>query len=375
MNILYEDSIPKAREYFAALGNTTAFATGHCSQQSLADADVLLVRSTTTVNSALLQHAPRLRWVGTATAGSDHLDKAALAERGIVWHSAAGCNAVAVAEYVISILLCAQEENRLDLMQARVGIVGAGHVGTALSRHLDALGINYLLYDPPLEQQGDPRSWASWSDILACDVITLHAPLIEQGRYPTRHLIDQSVLAQLRAPQILVNACRGEVVDQSALLQRLQHADAPTVVLDVFDNEPLIDTRLLPLLWLATPHIAGHTLEGKLRGTQQLYEQLCAWCKQPANVELTHFLEQPQAKRLSALSSLQEISALLLSVYDIRLDDRQLRQHMAQSTSFAPLRKHYGPRREYSAYPLHLSHNASREWTVRVSCLGFRIEQ
>ena len=373
MNILYEESIPEAQAYFSSLGYAVAFSTGQHQTAALSDAEVLLVRSTTQVNAALLDAAPHLRWVGTATAGSDHLDKQALSERGIEWVSAAGCNAVAVAEYVVSVLLCAHLERGLDLTQARIGIVGAGQVGSALSRHLDALGVQYLLYDPPLQEQSDPRKWASWADILACDVITLHVPLVEEGDHPTRRLIDDEVLSQLRAPQLLINACRGEVVDQHALMRRLSQPNAPSVVLDVFDNEPFIDAQLLPLLWLATPHIAGHTIEGKLRGTQQLYNSLCAWRNQPATKQLEQFLPLIDPIALPSMSCLDELSTLLLSIYDIRLDDRQLRLHMAQSASFAPLRKHYRVRRELSAHRLTLANGASPEWMKTLSRLGFRL--
>ena len=373
MNILYEDSIPEGQAYFSTLGNAIAFSTGQHQTAPLADAEVLLVRSTTHVNAALLDAAPHLRWVGTATAGNDHLDKQALSERGITWYSAAGCNAVAVAEYVVSVLMCAHLDKGLDLTQARVGIVGAGQVGSALSRHLDALGVQYLLYDPPLQEQLDPRDWASWEDILGCDVITLHVPLVEQGRYPTRHLINNDVLSRLEAPQLLINACRGEVVDQHALLRRLSQANAPRVVLDVFDNEPFIDTLLLPLLWLATPHIAGHTIEGKLRGTQLLYDSLCAWRNQPATKVLQTFLPPVAPIALPTVSCLDELSALLLSIYDIRLDDRQLRLHMAQSATFAPLRKHYHVRREFSAHRLVLANAASPEWMKTLCRLGFQL--
>ena len=275
MKIRYENSLPLAAEYFGTIGAASGYDVGTLTPEQLVDVDVLAVRSTTRVTPELLACANRLTLVGTATAGINHLDTRYLDAQGIYWMSAAGCNAQAVAEYVLSVLCNAHLAGITDLKRARVGIVGAGHVGSALSRLLDTLGIDYVLFDPPLAEQGDERIFTDWQTILNCDVITLHVPFVPEGDYPTDKMIDAEVLNHLSAAQLLINACRGEVIDEVALKQRLMAGNGPTVVLDVFANEPDIDTDLLQYLWLATPHIAGHSLEGKYSGTQMVYEAIC----------------------------------------------------------------------------------------------------
>lgn len=356
MKICYEKSLPLAQDYFAALGDAQGYDVGTLTPEQLVDVDVLAVRSTTRVTPELLNCANRLTLVGTATAGTNHLDTRYLDAQGIYWMSAAGCNAQAVAEYVLSVLCNAHVEKITDLATARIGIVGAGHVGTALSRLLDAFGINYLLYDPPLQAQGDPRSFCDWQAILNCDVITLHVPYVKDGEHPTGHMINGQVLAQLSEKQLLINACRGEVVDENALKARLQAGNAPTVVLDVFANEPAIDEGLLDYIWLATPHIAGHSIEGKLSGTQLVYEAICDLAGQTPDKSLSDFLpERPNLHVALELCSDQSDNlataiALVLSVYDVKEDDKNFRQGLAGPLSFSAMRKDYRIRRELAGH-------------------------
>lgn len=355
MKIRFENSMPLAADYLNAFGSAEGFESGTLTPEDLVDVDVLAVRSTTKVNADLLNCANRLALVATATAGYNHIDTQYLQQQGIYWTSAAGCNAQAVAEYVLSVLANAHLSNKLDLRTATVGIVGAGHVGTALSGLLDALSVRYKLYDPPLQEAGDTRTFADWQSIIACDVITLHVPLITGEYFPTEHMIDAAVLAQLNEQQLLINACRGEVIDEAALKKRLLSENAPTVVLDVFNNEPGIDQTLLPLIWLATPHIAGHSIEGKLLGTQRVYEAVCELQGSTPELTLDDFIAPPDAVELPALDSSPE-SALslvlkaILSVYDISEDDRHFRQGLADQVAFTFMRKHYRVRRELAGH-------------------------
>ena len=173
MKIFYEQSMPYAADFFQDWGQCEAFNGKTLTAEQLTDADLLFVRSTTQVNQGLLSKAQKLKFVATATAGTDHLDTEYLTQRGIGWASAAGCNAVAVAEYVLSALFVMAERLNWCLTDKKVGIVGAGHVGTALSQKLTALNINYLLCDPPLAEQGDSRDFVSLDEVMGCDVIQL----------------------------------------------------------------------------------------------------------------------------------------------------------------------------------------------------------
>ena len=380
MKILYENSLPLAAEYFGSLGEASGYDVGTLTPEQLVDIDALAVRSTTRVTPELLNCANRLTLVGTATAGINHLDTRYLDAQGIYWMSAAGCNAQAVAEYVLSVLCNAHQKDIIDLKCARVGIVGAGQVGSALSRLLDTLGINYVLYDPPLAELGDPRPFTDWQTIMACDVITLHVPFVPEGAYPTDKMINAEVLAGLSAKQLLINACRGEVIDEEALKQRLMAGDAPTVVLDVFANEPGIDEDLLQYLWLATPHIAGHSLEGKYSGTQMVYEAICELAGQTPEKSLDDFLpERPNLHVDLELCSdqgdnLAPAIALVLSVYDVTEDNNNFRQGLAGPTSFTAMRKQYRVRRELAGHQVEFSRQPDSAIATQLAKLGFNLK-
>ncbi|MCC2616769.1 4-phosphoerythronate dehydrogenase [Aestuariibacter halophilus] len=353
MRILYEDTMPFADALFPKLGDCQVFNHQTITAQDVADADVLLVRSTTRVNEALLHQAKHLQYVATATAGTNHMDINYLQERGIPWGSAAGCNAVAVAEYVISVLLVMAQRQQWDLSSRSVGIIGAGHVGTALSSKLDALGIQYRLCDPPLQAAGDPRPFCHLDAALDCDIVTLHVPLVTAGPHPTEHLIDGQRLRAMGPEQLLINACRGEVMDNAAALACKQRGDGPLLVMDVWENEPDILWPLVQHTELATAHIAGHTLEGKARGTTLLYQQLAQRLGRPVEDPLSTLLPVAQPQKLeleSALQGMQAITALVHAVYDVRQDDRAFRTQVQCAEDFIYSRKHYAIRREFSAH-------------------------
>ena len=392
MKILLEDTIPFGKEYLGDLGQVTLYAWQTLQPEMLADIDILAVRSTTKVSPELLKHARALQYVTTATAGTNHIDGCFLDSLGIKHNSAAGCNAIAVAEYVLSVLLHGHDQQKIDLTQATVGIVGAGNVGSALSLRLTALGIKHVLCDPPLEKAGDPREFVSLAEINQCDVISLHVPFVKDGEHPTHNLISDKFLATLTHSQLLVNACRGEVVDENALLNRLKQPDSPEVVLDVFDNEPAINTALFDHLWLVSPHIAGHSVEGKVRGTQIIYEQICDVVGTIPHRQLSDFLS-PVAPIRVALNfpksdqlQFDDLLMIFNQVYDVIQDDK-LTRHALKSTSsainlseeevakrFASLRKEYRARRECSAYTLQLTQHTSIPIQAQLKALGFSIE-
>jgi len=276
MKIYFDENMPFAQEFFTEFGDLVPFSGRELNAEQVADADVLLVRSITKVNQALLKDNNRLKFVGTATIGVDHIDQNYLNERNINFSSAPGCNAISVAEYVISSLVVLAERYLIDLFSLTVGIVGAGNTGTRLSEKLTALGIKHVLCDPLLaEQSHDDREFVSLETALACDVISLHVPKTMTGDYATFHLLNEMRLSQLSENQILINACRGEVIDNQALLKLKQQGHGVKLVLDVWENEPNILHELIPFCEITTAHIAGYSLEGKARGTEMLYQALC----------------------------------------------------------------------------------------------------
>ncbi|MDP5131313.1 MAG: 4-phosphoerythronate dehydrogenase [Paraglaciecola sp.] len=351
MKIYFEDSMPYGSEFFAELGECQVFSHKTIDADMIADADVLLVRSTTKVNETLLAKASKLKFVATATAGTDHVDIPYLMQRGIHFQSAGGCNAVAVAEYVLSALCVMGKKLGWHLGDKTIGIVGAGHVGSALQKKLDTLGITYYLCDPPLQEAGDPRQFVDMQRIMHCDIITLHVPFISEGKHPTEHLFDVARLSELTEQQVLINACRGEVIDNGAVLSLFESGKRLNLVLDVWENEPDINLALVPYVALATAHIAGHTIEGKARGTEMLYQGLCDFYHLPKSKTLSDYLPrvETQLNINPSLDVQQNIENLILEVYNIADDSKHFKDNMHNAEQFRYIRKHYPIRREFSA--------------------------
>ena len=351
MKILVDENMPYAVELFSRLGNVQAVPGRPIPQDALNDADALMVRSVTKVNEALLAGKP-VRFVGTATAGTDHVDDAWLQQQGIGFSAAPGCNAIAVVEFVFSSLLILAQRDGFQLRDKTVGIVGVGNVGSRLNARLRALGIRTLLCDPPRADRGDEETFSSLDQLVAeADILTFHTPLNMSGPYSTHHLVDADLLARLPADRILINACRGEVVDNAALLDALNGPKKLTAVLDVWEPEPDLSLALLDKVAIGTAHIAGYSLEGKARGTTQVFEACSQFIGQPQKVPLEELLPAPEFPVVSFSGELNEARLLRLIhlVYDVRRDDAPLRRVAGKAGEFDKLRKFYEERREWSS--------------------------
>ncbi len=361
MKIFYDENMPFAAEFFADLGILTPFAGRSLSASEVSDADVLLVRSITKVNENLLQDNTQLSFVGTATIGVDHIDQYYLAHRNINFNSAPGCNAVSVAEYVLSALVILAERYLLSLPGLTVGIIGAGNTGSRLSEKLTALNISHVLCDPLLaESSTDERSFVSLDQALDCDVISLHVPLTRSGQHPTYHLLDAERLSQLSESQILINACRGEVIDNHALLKMKQAGHPVKLVMDVWEAEPNILMPLIEYCEITTAHIAGYSLEGKARGTEMLYRALCQQFNISPNKHLSDFLPIPTIDYVEIKQEFDEIllNQMVKMVYDVRRDDAIFRQQI-KTQGFDHIRKTYPTRREFSSVTVGLNNALS----------------
>ncbi|MBN7122958.1 4-phosphoerythronate dehydrogenase [Erwinia billingiae] len=351
MKILVDENMPYARELFSRTGTVVAVPGRPVPQAELDDADGLMVRSVTKVNAELLSGKP-VKFVGTATAGTDHIDEAFLQEQGIAFSAAPGCNAIAVVEYVFSSLLLLAERDGFLLKDRTVGIVGVGNVGGRLQARLEALGIKTLLCDPPRADRGDDGEFLPLSTLVAdADILTFHTPLYKQGEYKTLHLADEALLKALKPGTILINACRGPVVDNAALLKVLEQRDDLSVILDVWEPEPELSLPLLAKVDIATAHIAGYTLEGKARGTTQVFEAWTAFLGEPQQVALDTLLPAPEFGQITLHGELDQptLKRLVHLVYDVRRDDAPLRAVAAIPGEFDRLRKNYLERREWSS--------------------------
>ena len=351
MKILVDENMPYARDLFSRLGEVKAVPGRPIPVAELADADALMVRSVTKVNGGLLQ-GTGIKFVGTATAGTDHVDEAFLQQAGIAFSAAPGCNAVAVVEYVFSSLLMLAERDGFALQDRTVGIVGVGNVGGRLQARLEAFGVRTLLCDPPRADRGDDGDFRSLDELVReADVLTFHTPLFKDGPYKTLHLADDALLSRLKPGTILINACRGPVVDNAALLQHLQAGQALSVVLDVWEPEPDLNVDLLNLVDIGTAHIAGYTLEGKARGTTQVFEAFSDFLGKRQQVALDTLLPAPEFGRITLHGPLDQstLKRLVHLVYDVRRDDALLRKVAGTPGEFDKLRKNYLERREWSS--------------------------
>ncbi len=369
MKILADQNMPLVEQYFADFGEVTRFDGRNLTPDALIDVDVLLTRSVTKVNSDLLAHANKLSFVGTATIGVDHIDTQLLNDKGIAFSSAPGCNAVAVAEYVISSLFALSQENAAPLSGQTIGIVGVGNIGSCLAQKLKALNVDVLLCDPIKHEQGSLAEHVELDELLErVDAVTFHVPLIKTGEHKTHHLIDEKRLKALKPGLAVINASRGEVIDNQALLSVMEQGADLDLVLDVWENEPNILIPLLDHVRYASVHIAGHTLEGKARGTQMLYQALCKLKGVTAEKSLADFLPQPAVTSLSLQSSFIEadIARLVHLIYDVRRDDGILLRNLAKD-GFDRLRKNYPVRREFST----LTVKGSAQHTDALAQLGF----
>ncbi|MFT8210800.1 MAG: DUF3410 domain-containing protein [Symbiopectobacterium sp.] len=369
MKIVVDENMPYARELFSRVGDVVAVPGRPLPVEALAQVQALMVRSVTPVNAALLA-GTEVTFVGSATAGTDHVDETWLREQGVGFSAAPGCNAIAVVEYVFSALLMLAERDGFQLRDKTVGIVGVGNVGRRLQARLNAWGVKTLLCDPPRARNGDVGPFLPLDTLLReADILTLHTPLTKGGPDNTFHLIDDGVAAW-PAGRILINACRGPVVDNAALLRALQQGKDLRVVLDVWEPEPGLSLDLLARADVGTAHIAGYTLEGKARGTTQVFEALCQFMGQPQQVPLASPLPVPDITDVHLTAPLDQalLKRLVHLVYDVRRDDALLRQSAGQSGGFDRLRKHYQERREWSSLRVTCSDEAS---VACLNALGF----
>lgn len=336
------------------------------------DADALLVRSITRVDRDLLQGS-RVRFVGTATSGTDHLDLEWLASQGIQVADAAGANANAVAEYVIACLAELIRADDVDVWQKTIAIVGAGHVGSALGQRLHNMGLQCVACDPH-QQLLEHLDYVSLDEALTADIVCLHTPLVEGGCHPTRYLINSDRLAAMRHDAVLINAGRGELVNNEQLLSHLRRHDAFVAMLDVWENEPAPNLDLLEQVFVGTPHIAGYSVEAKLAASRCIIDALCqalsldssfssSSVQLPRLVQDASLADQPETDRkIFAELINQAFSPLALTQAFRRASQKSDPEKMLQGRVFDKLRKQLAERREFSA-----SHVQASAVTPRVA--------
>lgn len=350
MKIIADENLAFTDYFFSEFGDIQHKAGRTLTHADVKDAEALLVRSVTQVNEDLIYNTA-LKFVGSATIGTDHLDIPLIEQQGITWSNAAGCNAQAVSEYVITALLKLQPELIHANENFTLGIIGLGNVGSRLAVMAKLLGWNVIAFDP-FETREHINQVDLNTLLKQADAISIHVPLTKYGEHPTYHLINEQALAQMKPNCILINSARGPVVEEVALIADIQKTQRQ-VVLDVFEHEPEISEELLNLITLVTPHIAGYSLEGKARGTQMIYDAFCQEFNYVPNKQFETQL--PACEQLFKDQNLKEVLIKHLSeIYDISRDDQNLRACLkdgkVDQKAFDHLRKTYPLRREWAAH-------------------------
>lgn len=333
MRIVVDSHIPNIRGCIEPRAEVLYLEPGDITRESVSDADALIVRTRTRCDAALLDGS-RVRFIGSATIGTDHIDLDYCSAHGITVRNAPGCNAPAVAQWVFCAIRAWMQARDISTTEGlTLGIVGVGHIGSIVARWGRQLGFTVLLNDPPRERTDTAPNltFLPLEELQhRCDIITFHTPLTRGGQWPTWHLCDQAFLDRLERCRLLIDAARGPIADNAALLG--WHGD---VALDCWENEPNISRELLEKAIVATPHIAGYSAEGKQRGTAMMLEALNEFCGWDIPV--------PEIAAPATGAPDVTLDGIAAS-YDILADSAALK---ADATAFESLRNTYHHRPEY----------------------------
>lgn len=366
LKIVVDENMPKVADLFADIAEITYVNGRNLTQSQLIDADALLVRSVTQVNENLLKGTP-IKFVGTATIGVDHIDQAYLDDSNIGFASAPGCNADAVADYVVSSLSYLYLQKNVTWLNAKIGVIGFGNVGQRVYSRLSNLGCDLVVYDPFQSQtmnwQNKAVNFVDVEDIMSCDIICLHAPLTKTGPYPTQNMLSKSLLDMLKVNTSIISAGRGGVINEDALIARYHALSGKlNLVLDVWENEPNINLELLGLADVGTPHIAGYSLQGREKGTLMVYQAFC----EHFGLDVIHDFSALTKGSIGAIEPNADLDrhAVLAktchAIYNPAADDAKTRRKLLSGDAakeFDLLRKHYVERDEFSTCKVAINYN------------------
>lgn len=376
MKIVADQNIPQITDAFKNLGEVKLLPGREISARHLQDCQCLIVRTVTRVDQALLKDSD-VKFVGTATIGTDHIDVEYLLDQGIGFSNAAGSNAEAAAEYVVSGIFALAAKRGFDPFALQVGIVGVGNVGSRLLRILNTIGIECLLCDPPLAARPDcKQEYVELDQIIKrCDLISMHVPLTLTGDHPTLHLLDAHRLGALKHNCILINAARGEIIDNPALSELLKKRRDLCVFLDTWENEPRPLRDLLTQVDLATPHIAGYSVEGRLRAVQMVLDAACDYFSQSSDWHMSRLLPDKTGLDIDYSDKpLEYWSSIFQAHFNIWRDHEALLSGLklgddAFGDHFDSLRRVYPDRLEYERFSH--PHHSSRSFGKQLQALGF----
>lgn len=343
--------------------------------ENIKDADAIIVRTRTKCDKNLLENT-KVKFIATGTIGYDHIDVDYCKRKNIKWINAPGCNANSVLQYMASALLLLAERMNINLLDKTLGIIGVGNIGQRVERFAKILGLKVLLNDPPRERREGQSNFVDLKSLLKqSDIITLHVPLNMEGIDKTYHMVNESFFANFNYPKIFINTSRGEVVESSTLKDAFRKNLVSAFVLDVWENEPNIDLELLQYAALATPHIAGYSVEGKANGTAVCVNELNKFFNLGLEANwYPRLLPKPDKSNEISVDckgkSLQDIFfECIMQTYNIEEDDKNLR---LSPFEFEQQRINYPIRREFDFYNVRLI-NADSQVRDKIKEIGFKL--
>ena len=351
LRIVADKNQPLVDEYFSSFGSIIKLSPEEINNQVLIDfrADVLICRSTIKINEDLLRNT-NIKYVGTCTIGYDHVDLNYLKNRGIGFASAPGCNANSVGEYILAALIKISLKYGYDISSKTLGIVGVGNVGKKVAQKAKALGINILFNDPPRQRNEGGNDFCSLTELLQrSDFVTLHVPLIMSGVDKTFGMVGDEFFENIKNGAVFINASRGAVVKEEPVLRALKEGVISEYVIDVYENEPNVSRELVNNAYIATEHISGHSIDGKINGTKMIFNSLKEYFSMNIDIDM----EDPNNKYVGnivipeGLAGIRAIEYAVDQCYDIMKDSEELK---AAPDNFKELRKNYKIRYEFSHY-------------------------
>jgi erythronate-4-phosphate dehydrogenase len=375
MKIVADDKIPFLKGALESLAEVVYMPGKQINRDILKDADALLIRTRTRCTESLLA-GTGVKFIGTATIGFDHIDTQYCKKNNIMWTNAPGCNSFSVQQYIAAALLKISNENKFNLKEKTLGIIGVGNVGSKIEKLAQILEMKVLLNDPPRARKEGRKHFLSINTVLSqSDIITVHVPLNVVGEDQTYHLFNDESFKKIRKGAWFINSSRGEVTDTQDLKKVLYSGKLSGAVIDVWENEPDIDLELMQQAFISTPHIAGYSTDGKANGTAMVVNSLSSYFNLPLVSWYPESVPPPSSPYISidcnGKSEEEIIGEAVFHTYNIDEDSKRLRR---SSEDFEKQRGDYQLRREFTSYIVDL-HNGSDIVSQMLENLGFKVKK
>ena len=373
IKIVADDKIPFLKGVLEPYADITYLPGKLIGNEQLKETDALLIRTRTKCTEHLLKDT-KVSFIGTATIGFDHIDTRFCESHHIRWTNAPGCNSSSVQQYIAAALLKMAGDFQFNLKERTIGIIGIGNVGKKIEKLARNLGMNVLLNDPPRAREEGDKDFIDLDTLITkSDIVTLHVPLNIVGKDKTYHLFNDKLIRMMKKGAWLINSSRGEVIETLALKKALRAGRLGGVVLDVWENEPDIDHELLDKAFIATPHIAGYSADGKANGTAMVINVLCNAFKFPLQDWYPKVIPQPHIHEITINAGNKNpediIREAVLQTYNINEDDIKLR---FSPSDFEKQRGEYPVRREFPSHKINLI-GGTKKIQKTLEDMGFRV--